>query len=225
MKIHRLLISVAIEGILAAGCSAAQDSNDHLAPIHRDWDSQYRELLTAKLSITPFNYGRVLIKPPFAGESSISIYCERRSNGGRCYVTYLVARRSLWQETDGGHMPEKAASVKVRRADFEIPNTTAATVKEAFSRMLVKTRGHPHSEERALPIDATSIEFALQREAHQQLTGQVNPFLPRQGNKVRELLELAHQLESYCRAEQNGRPSIAINIEQEARQLASGTGR
>ena len=192
---------------------------DHLAPIPLNRDPTYRKLLTEKLNVTSFTSGRITIKPSFEGESSISIYCDAATPNAKCYVTRVVADQNLWQETNGGNMPERAAFVKVHRVDTEISREVASALEQAFLTMLSETRAHSSRDERALPIDATSVEFALQRRSGHDLAAQVNPFLPRQGKRVKKLIDLAQQLEAYCDAAPDKRPSLLVRINTGARQL------
>lgn len=219
--ILRVSLTVLVWHFLNISSVAELSQNDHLAPIRWNWDQMYRQLLTKKLGVTPFAYGRVFIKPSFEAESSISLFCNTAPKGEKCYVTYLVAAKNLWQATNGGNIPENAKSVKVRRVDIEIPKEAADAVKDAFSQMLLRTKSHSRGDERALPIDATNVEFALQRGGNRPLAAQANPFLPRQGKNVTKLLELAQDLESYCKVESSKRPLIKVTIERKAKELIS----
>jgi hypothetical protein len=184
---------------------------------------KYREFLASKLGHTPFDCGRVLIKPAFEGESSISVYCVSAKHvGQKCRVTYTEARDNLWQRTNALQNLERASRVKIKRIDADISATTALSVRRAFSRILKMMRPHTtrEGEMRSLTTDATYTEFSLEALSEPQSSGDLDISLVRQGKHVRNLLILSRLLVDYCRANERDRATIDRAIEKKAVQLA-----
>lgn len=200
--------------------TAVSADMDHLVPVDTKRHRTYRKIFTSKLGLTPFDYGRIIFLPSFEGESSLSIYCSAHKSArpNICFITSVRARDNLWQLTDAGREAAKAQSAKVHRVDAEIPQETAALVKEAWQKMLanVKERESLRSDEETIPIDGTSIEFSIERS---NTSGEVNLWLPTQGKKVKTFIELTHFLTDYCQAKSIDRSSIAKRINRKANEL------
>jgi hypothetical protein len=215
--------------ILAAALSLVtpytngSELDDHLVPVDPLFQ-KYRDLLTSKLSHSPFNCGRVFIEPAFEGESAISVYCVSPKHlRQKCKITYTEASENLWQRTNALKNVERASHAKIRRIDTEISTTTALSVRKAFSRILKLTRPHiaREGEMRRLTTDATQTEFSLEVPGAPQLRGQLDISLVRQGKDVGKLLSLSRLLADYCRGNQRDKPKIEHAIETTAVQLAA----
>lgn len=196
------------------------DDEDHLVPAQMG-NAEFRHILSSKLAATPFDCGRVTILPSFRGESSISVYCQAANNKvGTCYVTCITADENLYQRTDGGQRPQAATAVKTKRTDAEFPRKTAETLREIWLRMLNSTR--PHTSRRDwvnVPVDATSVEFSLERLGSQPAYGEIDIFSPVSGEKTEALVDLSKALFRYCKTASSDRPAAAAKIERSANQL------
>jgi hypothetical protein len=198
--------------------TAGSERDDHLVPADPLFQ-KYRQFLTSKLGHSPFNCGRVFIEPAFNGESAISVYCVSAKHlGQKCRVTYAEASDNLWQRTNALQNVERASRVKIRRIDAEISTATALSVRSTFSRILKMTQPHTtrEGERRRLTTDATQTEFSLAVQGESQLWAQPDVSLVRQGEQIRNLLNLSRLLVDYCKAEGRDKP----HIERTAAQIA-----
>jgi hypothetical protein len=181
----------------------------------------YRKLRLAKLGITSFDYGRVIVEPAFAPEHSVSLYRKSTPDGHvRAIITYVVADRNLWDATNGGIDIKRAQQVKTRRIDCEIPTRTAEKVRQVWIAMLAgKQRPIPmRAEDAARTTDATTTEFSIQLSTAETLYGEIAAEAP-SGPKTRALLELVTALVHYCESDSEHRVKEAHRIDREATKL------
>lgn len=215
-------LAVAVFLIVMRGLAFAEAMSDHLTPVDLNEDPRYRALLIEKLSATPFDCGRVIIKPPFRyGEESISIYSQA-TNGAdrRYYVTYISAADSLRDWSDVGQVPERANKVKISRIDADIPPPIGRLLSEVWTRML-SGRQAPRQLEQATDIfygDATIAEFLIESDTKGILYGETM-IVPDIGTKTKQFVELSQMLVSYCKAEPAERKAFLARIDRQATQL------
>ncbi len=206
---------------LAENSLGSATEGDHLVPVQKQ-NYRFRTILADKLATTPFDCGRVTIRPSFEGESSISIYCgtERRERR-HCYLTYIIADDNLYQRTDGGSRPESARKVTTHRINVELPVRTAEALKEVWFQILKKTRSIdlPRQGLVRVPVDATAMEFSLPQSGASPLLGEVDPFAPALGKKVKELIILSQTLIRYSKAGPAAHSEIAARIDRQANGL------
>lgn len=118
---RKLAFPLAITYVLPLQVGRTSLEPDHLLPADRSPDRSYFDLVDRKLSMTPFDCGRIVVRPPFTGESSISIYSEAKQNDSlRYHITMRAAEESLWQASLGGVDPTKAEDIKIRQVDVVI---------------------------------------------------------------------------------------------------------
>jgi hypothetical protein len=198
-------------------------NDDHLRPASLERNLSYRKLSLSKLCFTKFDCGRAFTIPAFAPESCLSIYSKAETGARHVYlVTYVTARDSLWQRTDGGNQPKRAEGLKVLRCDAEIPAKTAELLRSVWHRMLAQTRPEKPlsaSEWRMISIDGTNTEFSIERPHETPLYGTLNTSLPAPGEKTKEFLGLSNALTDYCKARPADRPAISRKIDRKAIQL------
>lgn len=225
MKTGRLTIVSIFTAALcfATLCVTGSDLNDHLIPPDPLFQN-YRDFLASKLGQTPFSCGRVIVRPAFEGESSISVYClPATTTGEKCYVTYTRASDNLWQRTNALQNADSGNSVKIRRIDAEISATTAQSIRAAFSRILAMARSHKTREDemRRLTSDATYSDFSLEEPTGSQLSAELDVSLVTQGAQITKLLTLSRLLVKYCKANRKDRPHVERAIQRTATQLAT----
>jgi hypothetical protein len=196
---------------------------DHLRPADLERNQSYRKVSLAKLAPTKFDCGRAFTLPAFTPESCVSVYSSSSATGRDVYfVTYVTSQESLWQRTDGGNRPEKAAGLTVHRLDTEIPAKTGELIKQVWRRMLEGTRKAkvPSSNSwHTISIDGTDVEFSIERANARPLYGALNVSLPAPGKKTKELVRLSKLLTVCCKAKPAERPRIANEIDREANDL------
>ena len=73
MRILAFVLSI-IALVPAEGASEP----DHLLPTDRSYNHAYFELLDRKLAKTPFDYGRIIVRPPFYWRGPRSRFTVRR---------------------------------------------------------------------------------------------------------------------------------------------------
>jgi hypothetical protein len=193
---------------------------DHLLPVNLRENEKYRAVLTQKLAVTSFDCGRLVIRPAFAPEESLSIYGLNNDAGHKYFATYLAADTSLWQTTDEGRYPEKAAGVGVERIDAEIPDRTAEVLKKVWMLML-SGRQAPKRWDHAPEMlfgDATVGEFSIPGSPNKTLYGET-PLVPELGSKTKQLVELSDLLVKYCKAKPSQRGGILEQVERQAARL------
>src|SRR6266404_7397185 len=108
----------------------SQIDNLDVPTLHED--KAYSSLLNGKLVVTSADCGRMIVAPPFAGESALSVYSsgEKSLNKYHYFVTLTRAMHNLYQAGP------QAKDVTVKRIDAEIPKQAAISVKAAWLAML-----------------------------------------------------------------------------------------
>jgi hypothetical protein len=207
---------------LIASLQIVPFSTDRLFQVELTEFPTSRAILLSKLGPTQFDCGRVIFKPAFAPEYSVSVYSRSLGRGQTKYlVAYIAVDQNLWQVTDAGGKPRRAQGLKTRRIDCEIPQRTAEKVKQAWIGMLSgNQQPKPMREEDvARTTDATVVEFSIQLSPARILYGEtveVDLLLRR---KTRVLVDLAKTLVNYCKAKQTDRAAIALKIDRKATRL------
>jgi hypothetical protein len=217
MKLLFLCISIIAAVTPVSAENAAKRNSDHLAPVDRDDEiiNKYRQVLTSKLSITRFDFGRVIIQPSFESESSVSIYSRRAKGGETYYVTYIASRANLWQQTRSARKIEAAQSVGIERIDAELPKPVAELVRDIWIRMLEDRRPRPVW----LNMQGRRLEFSLERRRNSPVEAEL--WLPPPGAKTEALVRLVDSLSTYCQNPSSTRIFLAQKVERQARQLLS----
>jgi hypothetical protein len=205
------LIAVTFSGI-AADCSA----HDRLFQVDAQYDflKQYRRIRDEKLSITPFDCGRVIVQPPVQPEYSVSVYSHQRRGDEDCHVTFVACDTSLWQTTEMGHHAEVASHVKTTRIDAPLPVATAKQLRELWRRSLSGGHGPiPLSAEHIASTDSIEAEFSLQVPKRTVLEGIIldtsnGPSTGLTGASV----AVSRDLVRYCRSSPHARPAVLLQI-------------
>lgn len=189
----------------------AAPSFDHLEPTHLGGYPKYRKLLIAKLGVTPFDYGRSILLPFGEPEASQSIYSKSTKDRRTYFVTRVSSERDLWDLTEGGRYPERAASVRIDRIDIEIPARTAELLRQVWLGMLdgpQKPRPTPSpsppkrgaaakSEERFVLMDPSFLEFSISRSDNAPLVGVLNVSAGYGGTKKTTLPRVRHDTSGF----------------------------
>lgn len=223
---HRSLIGwallLALPGF-ATVCAAAPDK-DYLVLVDIAQASAYRATLLSKIGITPFDYGRIIVRPSFEPEFAISVYSQRDTHGRPAHhITYISLAENLYQKTDGGHHVEKARRLRTRRIDADLSETTANVLREVWFQMLRRASGHvppPRSEWEVIPGDTTDIEWSLEQANGTALYGQLNQYVAKIGKRTQTFIHLTDDLlVEYCEAKPSSRASLDAKLHAEARRL------
>jgi hypothetical protein len=192
---------------------------DHLLPSDRGEHLAYYQLLEQLLGTSKFDCGRAIVMPSFEPEYSISLYKTADAAVSSYYVTYFTAETNLWQRTNGGRDSQKAASLKARRIDVAIPETSALILREVWERMLTgshRPRPTPPPKSRIISFDGTSVEYSLPSKRESILAGELNVSIRPPGKKTTEFVLLTKLLVDYCRASPSRRANFADRIDQKA---------
>lgn len=208
--------------VLSFAREAIVPERDRLIQVDLDFFIRYRTILRNKLGSTSFDCGRVIFKPAFAPEYSVSVYSRQKRNSPGLYlVTYIRAEASLNDRMEPGIDPREAQAVNTRRIDCEIPTQTAEKVRQAWIGMLSgNQRPRPMRLEDAVrTTDATVVEFSVQRKSAETSYGQMTAAELPPGRKTGTLLQLAKLLITYCQAKPTNRSAAAANIDREATRL------
>ena len=177
-----------IAAYLFGGCLIAGPVFDHLEPPHLGGYPQYRKILLAKLSVTPFDCGRLIVLPFSDTEGSQSVYSKFNNGQHSYYVTRISREKNLWDETDGGRYARKAASIRTHRIDAAIPERTAKLLRQVWLAMLQgpqrprptpppsppKRGGAARAEERFILMDPSFLEFSIEPTDGPPLVGVLN---------------------------------------------------
>jgi hypothetical protein len=210
---------------LQAGRASAE--TDHLLPADRSYDHTYFEFLDRKLTTTPFNYGRIVVRPPFTGEYSISIYSEATQNHASEYhITLRTADQSLWQVSLGGVDPTKAEGVKIKRADVVITSELAELLRTVLTAMVDETRPLAADERpEKIVIEGPLTEIAVVRRGGKVDRGEMGNFPPTTP-KLSLLATLITNLRRLCESPPSERANLVTEVTRNAdllrRQIASG---
>ena len=223
MNTRRCIVAVTIWLPLASFvCQTAASQSDRLLQVDLTEFPRSRGILLSKLGPTPFDCGRVIFKPAFAPEYSVSVHSTRVGDKLPKYVaTYIKAEDSLNELFEPGVDPKEAQAVKVRRIDCEISKQTAEKLKQAWMGMLSgNQRARPMTEEDATrATDATIAEFSIQLSQVQILYAELLEVESPRGPKTKMLVDLANTLVDYCKARKGDRGTIASKIDGRATQL------
>ena len=214
MKTLRLIATA-----LIACLNIVPFSADRLFQVELTEFPRSRAILLSKLGPTQFDCGRVIFKPAFAREYSVSVYSTR--SGDRYLATYIKAEHSLNELFEPGRDPKEAQAVKTRRSDCEIPKQTAEKVRKVWIGMLSgNQRPRPMGEEDAArATDATVAEFSIQLSHAEILYGETLDADLLLRERTRMLVDLAKALADYCKGKPSDRPAIATKIDQKATRL------
>jgi hypothetical protein len=205
-------------------CEAKFPYDDALAPRDRSDKKieNYHRLLNAKLSVTPFDCGRVLDTPSFERENMVSVYSRLRKGQRTYYVSLVEPEAQLWKYSDLKKQTHDARNVPVRRIEAEIPASLGKRLKQAWLEMLQRLRplrrepgANPNSE---AEFEFTgTLHFSIQRANRPPLEGEL--WTPPPGKKTQMFKEISDDLYKYCEAIPAKRPAIANRIDRHARQL------
>jgi hypothetical protein len=205
--------------ILVLASVAGASEPDHLLPTDRSYDRAYFGLLNRKLANTPFDYGRIIVRPPFTGEYSISIYRETTPNGAsRYHITMKAAEESLWQASSGGVDPTKAEGIKIREADVSITPELARVLRDALAAMVDQTRPLGNEEKPArIVIEGPLTELMVLRDG-KVATGQMGNFPPTTP-KLKLLDKLIANLKGLCESPPSERTHLLAEVTSTAEAL------
>jgi len=194
---------------------------DHLLPVDLSESPAYRVLLRKKLERTPFDYGRVILRPAFNSESSISIYNDtEKVRTANSVVTCITAQDSLWDASEGGTSSRRALQIGTRRFDCVIPRALADQLRDAFSAVLRDTRPlGPDEKPKKIVLEGLITEFSIPRNDGSIARGEISS-IPATGPKLKRLESLAFDLLAYCKASDADRAPLLRKIERNAMALA-----
>jgi hypothetical protein len=208
--------------LVSFGSEPVAFERDRLLKVDLGFFPRYRAILLNKLASTSFDCGRVVFKPAFAPEYSVSVYSRATSNKPTQYfVTCIKADLSLNDRMEPGIDPREAQAVKTHRSDCEIPKKTAENVRQAWLGLLSgNKRPRPmRLEDAARTTDTTVAEFSIQLSRAKVLYGEeIAAELP-QGPKTKMLVDLANTLANYCKSKRSDRAAVASEIDQKATRL------
>ena len=193
--VRPMRIACAVISIIAGISHAA--SNDHLVPRPKSF-AEYRQFVRARLEITPFDCGRIVLVPDLGPEAAVSVYAA----GNRYLVTRTAASgQGYWQARDTGER------VKVLRIDREISSELALLIRHAIAALLSDVRRDPAS--RTIGGDIHLFEVSLQTSR-----GILRGDSPRQtaGPRTKALEELCVALIDYCEAPVTRRKRVEAKI-------------
>jgi len=187
---------------------------DYLVPVNLNAEKKHRMAVEKKMFPEAIDAARVLWEPSsLKGESAVSVYCQ---NGSReiCHVTYTHAKKNIWGLFSETNPRSASKVVDLKRADAEIPKSTALAVQEAWKRMVSRTHVYPADVEP--PLHSEIIEYSLLQANATPLYGEA-PF--RGGKLVSALNKLAQKLVRYCESAAGRRPMLAKQIESDANSI------
>ncbi len=210
-------------------CQAATaPSGDHLVPIDPQSElgseAAYRKIYEAKLFMTPGNLARFVQLPgPLAQpEVVISLYQRRKSRrtGSNEYwvtLTEPIGRLADCIPVDGERPKLNAQTMRVRRFDAPLPESTALAVNNAWLTMLRRASPDPCRE--CIAEGTTEIFSAVARDG--KLLRATVPIKTEPNTLALTKLGLA--LGDYCYAAPDRRGETARDIEARARRLQMRT--
>jgi hypothetical protein len=199
--------------------SAGVPQPDHLLPVNPAESPSYRAFLKDRLEKTPFDHGRIILRPNSDSEVSISIHRGRLKAGSASYVmTCIEANASLWDASKGGDLLDRARSIGTHRIDRFIPDGLAEQLKTALTGMLRETR-FPEADERPkrVIIEGPILEFSVPQ-GNEVLRGEISA-LPPTGPKLSRLKRLTFDLLAYCKLAETSGQSAEMKIERTAKAL------
>jgi len=191
-------------------------SEDHLVPKNPSTDGALRPVLERKLFVTPADCASVLIRPPETGEVAVAVYRSRSGNiADSFFVTVTQADKSIDMTANVDSL-EAANKIRIVRCDAEIANTTGLAIQAAWKAMLERAQ---ESHFYARPtLHREELEFSIRRKGQAEMFATV----PNKGGRsVSALVNLAKQLESYCKAPTAARSKLAKKMERDAKRLVT----
>jgi len=206
--------------LLSLQLARASSEPDHLLPADRSHDRPYFNLLHKKLVSTPFDYGRIIVRPPFTGEYSISIYAETsRDRVKRYHITMRTAQESLWQAALGGVNPSKAEGVKINQTDIFITSQLAGRLREVLTAMVDQTRELGADEKpNRIVIEGPLTDIMIIRRSGRVDEGQMGNFPPTTP-KLRLLSKLITSLAQLCNSPDSKRPYLITEVTRDTEAL------
>lgn len=208
-----LAFSLLVTYCLSLQVGRASSEPDHLIPVDRSYDRPYFELLDRKLATTPFNYGRIIVRPPFTGEHSISIYSEATpSHGTQYHITMRTAEQSLWQASSGGVDPARAEGVMIAEKDVVITSELAELLKNALTVLVKDTRPLGNNEKPLkIVIEGPLTEVMIGRSDGKLESGQMGNFPPTTP-KLGLLAKLITNLTRLCESPPSERAHLLMEV-------------
>jgi|ERR1043166_426242 hypothetical protein len=216
MKTFRCVAAIA--SLYVAIIAAMPADKDGLIQVNLAEFPKYRAVLVKKLGSTRFDCGRVVFKPAFVPEYSVSVYS--KTSKDQYFATYIKAEQNLNDLLEPGADRKKAKLVKTRIVTCEMPRHIAEELRQAWIGML-SGKQHPRPmtlQDAVRATDATVGEFSIQL-PNETLYGEVLEAESPLGRKTTALVELANMLIGYCQAEPTHRPAIEHEIDRKATRL------
>lgn len=127
---------------------------DHLTPVNR-FLVHYEQQLSSKLIQTGGSLGRLIIRPSFDPESSLSVYVQ---NQNQYYITVTQASHNIWYAMAENNDENVNKKVTITRTDREISSELALTIQRVWGKMLQNTRYPTHYSN---GLDGTTYEFSV----------------------------------------------------------------
>jgi hypothetical protein len=199
--------------------SAAALANDYLGPVDRTFEQNelgaaYRRLYEKKLLRTPGDVARFIFLPVLNGEERVaSVYHsldKKSALPGGYWVTATQSSMSLWDCVKPGVTAAiDPRTIRVRRRDAPLPESTARALHEVWLAMLTATRSMPTNE---IPNESDTMIFSATNADGTILRAQAYGF----SDKNRALIELGDGLVQYCDVPASDRLEVARKIEKAA---------
>ncbi len=186
-------------------------SNDHLVSRAepRSTNPAYRSYVRRKLTLTPFDCGKITVFPDLGPESSVSIYAKN----GKYVATELVAEgQGFWQNW------KRRDHLKVSRIDAEIPAAKARAWQHMIRRLLSNVGPSPRHVRRKSEVEEVVAVgkirlFELDLQTRKTvLSGDVPREPP--GPKTQSA-ESIYQLVCYYCEKPSQRRDLAVQVERE----------
>lgn len=177
---RKLVFLMAVTYVLSPQVGRTSSEPDHLLPADRSRDRSYFSLLDRKLATTPFDCGRIVVRPPFTGEHSISVYSKpTRNRLSRYQITMRAAQESLWQASLAGVDPMKGQSISISEANIVITAELAKLLKGVLTAMVAETRPLGADEKpRKIVIEGPLTDIMIVRRSGKLEIGQMGNFPP-----------------------------------------------
>lgn len=212
MRFAMLLSIVCLHGI-SAGQSLSTGRNEYLLPQNPYYSETLCAIVEKKLLTDPANCGRILHMDvgPLAGESAISINCERLGQAtAQCYVIATRALRnieSVTLEHEGEPDIDKFINeIQVKRTVAQIPQSTATAFRSCLIEMMPRKGDSP---EAPTISDHDRIEFSIVDSVDNPFRGERGE---RPGKRVRALVRVGELLGRYCNENRTKRSATGKQI-------------
>jgi hypothetical protein len=200
--------------------SSPQD--DHLVPLsgidveESGPAANYRKLYQGKLFLTPGDVARYIHFPGASRtEVALSIYRDSRRPGGY-WITVTQADKRIWDSISFGERPPRVdpKTIKVKRWDAPLPESTALAVRDVFLAMLRQMGPEPCPE--CVGVDRTTEIFSIRDADGKLLQGE----LPMEAKtNTLALLNLTNRLLDYTTLPKDLRLEESRKIEKAATEL------